>query len=329
MQQQLAPITLLSIQRPVRAGLDRSIEELGRIVKEGFPLIEEVNQHLLRIRGKMFRPTLLLLSAQATGGIGEKEIALAAIVELIHLATLVHDDSIDHSVLRRGQPTVNSLFTHEVAVIVGDFLYSRAITTLVDLGDMEALRVVSRFTNELTVGQLREVEANDDLDYSEEAYDRLIHAKTASLMAGACESGALGGPPEFREALRSYGTNLGMAFQITDDCLDYTGSEEVTGKPSGLDLKEHKITLPLIAALPHMSAEERRVAERLMSDPEPPDELVDELVTIVTAKGGIDRARERAMEFAQRAERDLEVLDQSEARDALRDCLAYVMERRR
>ena len=245
MPSQIAPVDLASIQRPVREHLDEVVEELRRIIVSDFPFIAEVNAHLMRMKGKFFRPTLVLLAAKATDQVTTPDVTLSAVVELIHLATLVHDDSVDHSVLRRGEPTINAMFSHQVAVIMGDYLYSRAIIELVELEDPVPLRVMSRVTNEMTVGEMRELQAYDTLQYSESDYHELIRCKTASLMAGACDIGARRASPDARDALRRFGMRLGMAFQVADDVLDYTESESVTGKPSGLDLKEHKVTLPL------------------------------------------------------------------------------------
>ena len=325
---QLVPVTLPGIQEPVRRELDAAFDELSRIIAADFPIIAEVNRHLLRMKGKLFRPTLVLLSASATDEVRPRDITLAAVVELIHLATLVHDDSVDHSVLRRGQPTINALFSHQIAVIMGDFLYSRAIVELVEGGDLDALRVMARVTNEMTVGEMRELEAHDALEYSEDQYDHMIRAKTASLMSGACELGALRAGSEAREALKRYGLYLGMAFQVADDLLDYTGTERVTGKPTGLDLREHKITLPLIAALPRMAASERRLVQQLMTTPTPPDDLIGSVIEIVEQRGGITAARERAHQLTLSADAQLEAVPPGRARDALRDCLAYVIERR-
>lgn len=325
---ELASADMATIQEPVRDELDQVLEELRRIIVADFPLITEVNEHLLRMKGKMLRPTLLLLSAQTSGEVRREDVTLAAVVELIHLATLVHDDSVDHSVLRRGQPTVNAMFSHQVAVIMGDYLYSRAMIELVELGDRVPLRVMSRVTNEMTVGEMRELQAHDALDFSEEDYDALIQHKTASLMSGACEIGARRAVPEVRERLRLFGELLGRAFQITDDVLDYTESETVTGKPSGLDLREHKITLPLIAARGRMSPSELALVRRLLSDPEPPDDLVSEVIHIVCQVGGVDVARERAQQLALLAERELEGVPASLAREALRGGLAHAIDRR-
>ena len=328
MSQQVAPIALRDLQRPVAGELERVGEELRRIVAADFPIIAEVNEHLLHMKGKLFRPTLLLLSSRAVGAEDPRAMILAAVVELIHLATLVHDDSVDHSVLRRGMPTVNALFSHQVAVIMGDYLYSRAIIELIRLDDLEPLRVLARVTNEMTIGEMRQLEAHDRLAYGQAEYDQLIRAKTASLLSGACEVGALRGPAEYRAALARFGMRLGMAFQITDDLLDYTEGEAVTGKPWGLDLREHKVTLPLIAALGEMTPGDRRLVVELMAAPEPGDALVADVVRCVTAAGGLEYARRRALELAQQAEAELEILPPSAARDALRDSIAYAVERR-
>lgn len=328
MSQQVAPIALRELQRPVASELEHVSAELGRIIAADFPLIAAVNEHLLHMKGKLFRPTLLLLSNQASGSDDSRAVTLAAVVELIHLATLVHDDSVDHSTLRRGLPTLNALFSHQIAVIMGDYLYSRAIIELVELDDLEPLRVFARVTNEMTIGEMRQLEAHDKLAYGEAEYDQLIRAKTASLLSGACEVGALRAAPAQRAALARFGMRLGMAFQIADDLLDYTEGEAVTGKPSGLDLREHKVTLPLIAALETMSPSDRRVVGELMAAPTPEDGLVADVIRLVAERGGLDYARRRALELAQQAEAELDALPPSAARDALRDSIAYAVERR-
>ncbi|MGH7537962.1 MAG: polyprenyl synthetase family protein [Gemmatimonadales bacterium] len=328
MSEQVLRITLPDIQRPVAADLERVDEELRRIVTADFPIIANANDHLLRVKGKLFRPTLLLLSHQAAGGGDARVATLAAVVELIHLATLVHDDSVDHSALRRGMPTLNALFSHQVAVIMGDYLYSRAIIELVRVGDLEPLRIFARVTNEMTIGEMRQLEAHDKLVFGEEQYDLLIRAKTASLLSGACEVGALRASAAVRDALARFGMLLGMAFQITDDLLDYTQPEAVTGKPFGLDLKEHKVTLPLIAALPRLAAAQRQDVVSLMATAAPSPHQVAHVMALVEAVGGLDYARRRALELAQQAEAELAALPASTAREALRDSIAYAVERR-
>ena len=237
MSSPVAPVTLTALQQPVRSELERVQRDLRRIIEADFQLIREVNSHLLQMQGKLFRPTILLLTDQATGAATTHAVTLAAVVELIHLATLVHDDSVDHSVLRRGMPTVNSLFSHQVSVIMGDYLYSRAVIELVRLNQFEALRVLSRVTNEMTVGEMRQLLAHDPLSFTEDQYDLLIRAKTASLLSGAAELGALDAPAAQRAAAQRFGEAVGMAFQIVDDLLDYTADATALGKPSGSDLR--------------------------------------------------------------------------------------------
>lgn len=326
--EQTLPVSLSALQAPLRARLDGVQAELRRIVAADFGLITEVNAHLFRMQGKLFRPTLLLLADEATGGPDARCETLGAVIELIHLATLVHDDSVDHSVLRRGLPTVNSLFSHQVSVIMGDYLYSRAVVELVRLDDLEPLRIIGRVTNDMTIGEMRQLLSHDRLSFDEEAYDLLIRSKTASLLAGACEVGALGAPADHRAALARFGDALGMIFQIVDDVLDYTEDEAVTGKPSGLDLREHKVTLPLIAALPRLSDAGRRDVTQLMRTEQPDAAQVARVIELVTAAGGLDYARQRAQQFAEIADGELDRLPASPARESLRASITYVLERR-
>lgn len=326
---QLGPVTLADLQAPILPRLARVDDEMRRMIEEDFPLITEVNQHLLRMRGKMFRPTLALLADEATGGPTPRAATFAAILELIHLATLVHDDSVDHSTLRRGMPTINAAFSHQISVIMGDFLYSRAVVEAVRLEDLQALRIIGRVTNEMTVGEMRQLLAHDPLEFTEEQYDLLIRAKTASLISGACEVGALAGDPVHRAALARFGERLGMAFQITDDLLDYTADARVTGKPSGLDLREHKVTLPLIHALPRFTAGQRRTVEALMQTAAPDEAMIAEVVAAVGEAGGLEYARDRASQLMAEAEESLLELPGSIARDTLRASLGYVLDRRR
>jgi octaprenyl-diphosphate synthase len=326
--EQTLPVSLSGLQGPLRSRLDGVQAELRRIVAADFGLITEVNAHLFRMQGKLFRPTLLLLADEATGGPDPRSETLGAVIELIHLATLVHDDSVDHSVLRRGLPTVNSLFSHQVSVIMGDYLYSRAVVELVRLDDLEPLRIIGRVTNDMTIGEMRQLLSHDRLSFDEAAYDLLIRSKTASLLAGACEVGALGAPAEHRAALARFGDALGMIFQIVDDLLDYTEDEAVTGKPSGLDLREHKVTLPLIAALPRLSEAGRRDVTLLMRTEQPDASQVARVIELVTEAGGLDYARVRAQHFAEIADAELDRLPPSPARESLRASITYVLERR-
>jgi octaprenyl-diphosphate synthase len=312
----------------VQEGLREVIDEMWRIVATENPLVSDVNAHLLLAKGKMVRPTLLLLASNVDGSPEPRATTLAAVAELIHLATLVHDDAVDHSVMRRGRPTINALFSHQVSVIMGDFLYSRALSDLVRMGDMEPLAVFTNASNALTLGEMRQLAALDALAFSEDDYDTLIESKTASLFAAACEVGSLCGAQRYRSALTRFGQRLGMAFQVADDLLDYTEAQETTGKPTGLDLREHKVTLPLIFALRKMPAAARRRVDALFANPDPDDGLIAEVVDIVRDEGGLEYARRRGEDFAQQAEEAVAELPESVYRNSLAESIGYVMDRR-
>jgi octaprenyl-diphosphate synthase len=323
-----ASATLRDIQAPVDDRLEEVVLEMRRVVSHDLPLIEQVSEHLLQMRGKMFRPTLALLASETAGAPEPRAVTMAAVLELMHLASLVHDDSVDHSALRRGLPTVNSLFSHQVSVIMGDFLYSRALEALVAVGDLELLRVLTGVSTQLTIGEMRQLAAVEALEFTEQDYEALIRAKTASLLSAACETGAMCGAAQHRDALRAYGERLGMAFQVADDILDYTGTADETGKPSGLDLKEHKVTLPLIAALPRLTRPNRARVEALFATETPGDDQIAEVIGLVAGAGGIDAAHRRGEEYAQQAEEALDGLPDTPARNSLADAILYVMDRR-
>jgi octaprenyl-diphosphate synthase len=318
---------LSQIQRGIRDDLEQVVEELRRIVLSDYPAIGELNDHLLWARGKLFRPTLLLLSNRVAERPQPRAVTLAAIVELVHLATLVHDDAVDHSVLRRGMPTVNALWNHQTAVIMGDYLYSRSISALAELGDVEHIVVLARAANEMSVGELRQLASCDALDFRELDYERLIASKTASLMSAACELGAAAGGGDYREPLARYGHALGMAFQIADDLLDFTQSEAVAGKPTGQDLREHKVTLPLIAAMREMDTAELARVQAFFATPVPTDDAIDELSALVRGHGGLEYARSRAAAYGARAADALLELPDGEPTRALHAAIAYVIER--
>jgi octaprenyl-diphosphate synthase len=319
---------LAGIQYPVRAELELVSLRMWDIVADENPLIEEVNRHLQGMQGKLLRPALVLLSNAVEDTRSTLAVDHAAVVELIHLATLVHDDSVDHSVLRRGMPTVNSMFSHQVSVIMGDYLYSQAVRHLVSTRDMESLTVIADAAKTMTMGELWQLSAVDRLQFSEEEYFQLNHAKTASLMSAACEVGAICGAPAHRAALARFGERLGMAFQVADDLLDYVEGQEITGKPSGADLRERKVTLPLIAGLRRMPVTARREVERFFETAEPGESAISRVISHVVEADGIEYARRKGELFAQEAEDLVMTLPETAARSALLELVGYVLDRR-
>ncbi len=319
---------LAGIQYPVRAELELVSTRMWDIVADDNPLIGEVNRHLQGMRGKLLRPALVLLANAVEETRSTLAIDHAAVIELIHLATLVHDDSVDHSVLRRGMPTVNAVFSHQVSVLMGDYLYSQAVRHLVGTRDMESLSVIAEATKTMTMGELWQLSAVDRLQFSEEEYFQLNHAKTASLMSAACEVGAICGARSHRQALARFGERLGMAFQVADDLLDYIEGQEITGKPSGADLRERKVTLPLIAALRRMPVTARREVERFFENSEPGEAAISRVISLVVEADGIDYARRKGELFAQEAEEIALGLPETAARAALLELVGYVLDRR-
>lgn len=321
---------LADIRGPVSDRLQGVSDEIRRIVLSDFDMIDDVNDALSRMQGKLFRPTLLLLVNEVGGTPHDDALPLAAVVELVHLATLVHDDAVDHSVLRRGLPTVNHLWNHQVAIIAGDYLYTRAMVELGRIGRIEPIRSLARAANAMTVGEFRQLTSRDALEFGEEDYTRLIAAKTASLMSAACEIGALVGRADHREPFRQFGQSLGMAFQVADDLLDYEGSEELTGKPVGHDLRERKVTLPLIQAFREGSDADRDQVRDFFTLGEPSDGEISEIVSLVRRTGGLDYAREEARRYATQATAALDRVGAGgAAADSLRAAIAYAVERRR
>jgi len=319
--------TLDALKEPVIERLAAIETTIAEMAEADLGSINEINDYLLSSRGKLLRPTLLLLSNMVGGEASESAVLLGSVVELLHVATLVHDDAVDHSPVRRGMPTVNSRWSHQVAIIMGDYLYSRAVVELAKLEDVEAIRIVGEAANRMTVGEMRQLAAHDALDFSLDDYYRLCECKTAALMSAACELGARFGRREYGPALREFGRELGMTFQVTDDLLDYMAASEATGKPSGLDLREHKVTLPLLAALPEFSRVQRARVEQLFARPEPDDALVARVIFDVEEVGGLAFSRECASSFANRARGHLEALPDEPSVQLLSFAVDYVLDR--
>jgi octaprenyl-diphosphate synthase len=290
-------------------------------------LVNQVCEHIVAGGGKRLRPMLVLLAARAAGHRGEDHVAAAAIVEFIHTATLLHDDVVDDSDLRRGRSTANAIWGNSASILVGDYLYSRAFQMMVDLDRMRIMQVMADTTNAIAEGEVLQLMHLNNPDTDEAAYRRVIERKTAVLFAAAARVGAiLGGlPREQEEALAAYGLDLGFAFQIADDVLDYVADAAALGKNLGDDLAEGKATLPVIHALAHAPAP---VAARIRAAIEAGDVgALPEIVDAIGAAGSIDYARARALEHADRAEAALSVLPPSDHAEALAILARYAIDR--
>jgi len=290
-------------------------------------LINQVAEHIIGGGGKRLRPMLVLLAAQASGYHGHNHVLLAAVVEFIHTATLLHDDVVDESDLRRGRQTANALWGNAASVLVGDFLYSRSFQMMVEADDMRVMRLLADTTNQIAEGEVLQLLNVHNPDTDEAAYLRVIERKTAVLFAAATRLGGLlaGVPAAHEEALARFGLNLGFAFQIADDVLDYVSDAGTLGKNIGDDLAEGKATLPLIYAIerapPEQAASLCRAIETGGLD------SLDNIVAAIRDTGAIARARQRAQHYADAAKAALSTLPQSAAREALTVLADYALQR--
>jgi octaprenyl-diphosphate synthase len=307
-------MSFAAVQRPVRRELGQVQALLRDAFRTSIPILNQVGGHVLATRGKKFRPTLLLLTARMRGRLDDSAVLSAAVVEMMHAAALIHDDSVDRSAMRRGLPTVNGLWTDEMAIIMGDYLFAHAMGLLVRNRLDHAMEVLARVVSEMSCGEALEFQYAYDLEVSEAQYEEVVRAKTGSLIGAATEIGAgtdrvgparrAGRGP--RVSFREFGERLGMAFQIVDDLFDYLGDPGVTGKPVGCDLAEGKVTLPLIAALREASEVDGRRLKRLALRKRWSPAQWSQLRSLIGKCGGFEYARGRAEALAAESRRLLD-----------------------
>jgi octaprenyl-diphosphate synthase len=294
-------------------------------------LIRKVGEYVFSSGGKRIRPALLLLSAYLCGYRGDRHVPLASVVEFIHTATLLHDDVVDNANLRRGIASANTLWGNEASVLVGDFLFSKSFSLMVEDGDLKVLKILSNATTMIAEGEVLQLVCTSDLDITEERYIEVVTCKTAILLSAACQAGAVLGKatPECEQALSEYGLNLGIAFQLMDDILDYVASEAQFGKPIGHDIEEGKITLPLIQALRMCTEEERSlVGEIIDKDLLEKDDFAV-VAGLVNRYGGIDYTIARARDYIERGKSSLDVFADTPGKQAMISLADYVVTRKR
>ena len=301
---------------------------IARRLDSGVPLVGEVARYIISAGGKRLRPVLLLLTCGALGYTGSQRYNLAAVVEFIHTATLLHDDVVDESTLRRGRPTANESFGTPVTVLVGDFLYSRAFQMMVDADNMRVMQILADATNVIAEGEVLQLMNMHDASLTEADYLRVIRSKTAKLFEASARLGAVlaGSPPEVEAACAEYGQALGTAFQVIDDVLDYAGEAAEMGKNLGDDLREGKATLPLIMAM-QLGTEEERNTVRQAIETGAVDEL-PAIVRIVRQTGALDATQRAAAAEAQRAIEAAKQLPTNIYTEGLLQLAAQLLERR-
>jgi octaprenyl-diphosphate synthase len=294
------------------------------------PFIQMAGDYIAQGGGKRVRPALLLLSARLLGHDGDEEVTYGAVVEFIHTATLIHDDIIDHAALRRGQPTLNHLWGNHLTVLLGDWIYTKAMQMALGHGQIEVIQRLCDATLKMTEGELLAYQRLGAIDLTVDEYFEIVDRKTAHLFAAACSIPALIPPqrPEAGLVLARYGRALGVCFQLVDDLLDFTARESELGKPVLSDLKEGKLTLPLILLLPRVSAADRRRIETVLEDRSFSRVAPEEILEMVQLQGTFEEVAEMAEGFAAEAKRELEAFAPSDARDALEFAPDFVLHRR-
>ena len=300
-----------------------------RMASRHAPRIPEVTAHLVEAGGKRLRPMLTLAAARLCGYEGQSHHLLAATVEFIHTATLLHDDVVDESDRRRGRPTANLLWDNKSSVLVGDYLFARSFQLMTDTGSLQVLRILSNAAATIAEGEVLQLTAAANLSTTEDIYLQVVRGKTAALFAAACEvGGEIAGVAEYQiVALRTYGDALGIAFQIADDLLDYGGDASATGKNVGDDFRERKLTLPVIKAVAKADREERAFWERTIQKGDQRDGDLDEALRLIAKHGTMEATRADALAWSDRAKNAMRVLPDSDLRQTLIDLADYVVNR--
>jgi len=315
-------------QQHLPRDLSRVNAVIERAVQSEVALISQIGRYIISAGGKRLRPILTILSGKVLGYDEDPLYALAAMVEFIHTSTLLHDDVVDDSNKRRGFFSINALWKNKIAVLVGDYLLSKGLLLSIDNGDFDLLRIISVAVREMSEGELLQIEKARRLDITEEVYYEIIRQKTATLIAACCAMGAASVLPdnaEMIEKMRLFGEYIGMAFQIKDDLFDYT--EGAIGKPTGIDIKEQKMTLPLIYTLNTCTAEEKKWLINSVKNHNKDKKRVREVIAFVKAHKGLDYASKRMCDYQQKALALLADFPTSDYKDALTLMVNYVIER--
>jgi octaprenyl-diphosphate synthase len=322
-------VILQKILRFAEEDLARVELEIRQQLSSEVDRIGEIGRYLLLSGGKRIRPILLLLTAKLAGYSGERIFPLSAMIEFMHTATLLHDDVIDHSHLRRGHATVNSRWGSALSILVGDFLYAKAMALVVDDGDPQILKEITRVTMTMTEGQVLETLRVGDTSLTGAEYRQIIRQKTAALFGACCYiGGVLGGLPADRsEGLRRFGITFGSAFQLVDDALDFTGKEQRLGKPVGSDLREGEVTLPVIITLQHASPDESAIIDRFVRGDDRSPEAFQDIVALIQRYNGIEYALREAERFVEQAELELQGYADGPAYDLLMELADFIVKR--
>ncbi len=317
------------IKAPILENMEEFESRFAGAMKSSVPLLNKITAYIVKRKGKQIRPMFVFLSAKANGNINDSTYRAAALIELLHTATLVHDDVVDDSNERRGFFSVNALWKNKIAVLIGDFLLSKGLLLSLDNDDFHFLKIVSNAVREMSEGELLQIEKARRLDISEDVYFEIIRQKTATLIAACCAAGTASVTQDKKviQQMHEFGIQTGIAFQIKDDLFDY-GTADI-GKPTGIDIKEKKMTLPLIYALANSGWMEKRKIINIVKNNSNDPEKVQEVIRYVLEKGGIDYAETVMHRYKDKALKILQELPDSPARQSLEHLVVYTTERKK
>ncbi len=320
-------LSINEIKKPIAADIDAFEERFKSSMQSSVPLLDRITHYIVKRKGKQIRPMFVFFSASICGGINESTHRGAALVELLHTATLVHDDVVDNSYQRRGFFSINALWKNKIAVLVGDFLLSKGLLLSINNNDFNLLRIVSEAVKQMSEGELLQVEKVRRMDVEEPVYYEVIRQKTASLIASCCACGAAsaGADEETVEKMRQFGEKIGIAFQIKDDMFDF-GTDDV-GKPLGIDIKEKKVTLPLIYSLNNAPRAERKRIISLVKNHHDDPKKIAEIIRFVNETGGLQYAETQMKKYQDEAFQLLNTFPESESRFALEQLVRFTTER--
>lgn len=321
---------LNQIKAPIAKEMDEFEVKFKESMKSTVPLLDKITYYIVKRKGKQVRPMFVFLSAGLCGGITESTYRAASMIELLHTATLVHDDVVDDANERRGFFSVNALWKNKIAVLVGDYLLSRGLLLSVDFSEFRLLQIVSNSVREMSEGELLQIEKARRLDIDESVYFDIIRQKTATLIASCCASGAssAGSTEEVISAMKQIGEDIGIAFQIKDDLFDYAGSSAI-GKPTGIDIKERKMTLPLIYTLSNSNKEQKRLIINIIKNHNTEPKRVQQVIDLVRAGNGIKYASEKMQFYRDKALKALDAFPESEYKTSFIDLVKFTVDRER
>ena len=319
---------LSEISQIINDELEQFNSQFKKSIWSDTKIVNFIIRYLLKQKGKKIRPLLVILSSKICGDVSDRTYRGATLVELLHTATLVHDDVVDEAETRRGFPSINAVWKNKAAVLIGDYLLAKGLMTAVDGNDFDFLRVITNTVKRMSEGELLQSSKTRKLNNDEETYYKIISDKTASLLSTCCEVGARAVTDDDIKitAMRNFGENLGIAFQIRDDILDYIGKKSIIGKPLGGDIREKKLTLPLIYALKNSSKEKSNEVMKILKMKERKMD-VDKVIDFVIQNGGIEYSENAAKEYGEKAKKELLIFPDSDIKSSLLELVDFIIER--